>query len=116
MQDDKDVIVLTRKAMLIRFLKMKFPQPTGRQGVAAIKLNKEDSLCFGALFGEGDELILVSERGYAKRIIASFIDVQHRAGMVPVLLLLQKRIKRLIHCSARGYILPKHYYAFTDAG
>ncbi|HHU02611.1 MAG TPA: DNA topoisomerase 4 subunit A [Christensenellaceae bacterium] len=81
MQDDKDVIVLTRKAMLIRFPQDEVPS-TGRatRGVAAIKLNTEDSLCFGAMFGEGDELILVSERGYAKRIMSSFIDVQHRAG------------------------------------
>ena len=116
MQDDKDVIALSKKAMLIRFPQDEVPS-TGRatRGVAAIKLNKDDSLCFGALFGEGDELILVSERGYAKRIMSSFIDVQHRAGKGSRAFVFYKNASNGSYIAAQGVISSQSIVTLLQA-
>ncbi|MDO5022871.1 MAG: DNA topoisomerase (ATP-hydrolyzing) [Eubacteriales bacterium] len=76
-----DIIALSQKAMLIRFSQDEVPQ-TGRatRGVCAIKLSKDDILIYGAQITGEDELLIVSERGYAKKLMSSFIDAQHRNG------------------------------------
>jgi DNA gyrase subunit A len=67
--------------MLIRFPLEDVPQ-MGRvtKGVSAIKLAKEDTLAWAGIIGNNDEMVLFSERGYAKRIPGSIIDVQRRSG------------------------------------
>ncbi len=76
-----DVILLSRYAMLIRFSQTEVPV-TGRvtKGVCAMKLSKNDEIVYGAQITSEEELLIVSERGYAKKIMESFIDAQHRNG------------------------------------
>lgn len=79
--DSRDCFCLSRNGMLIRFPLEDVPQ-MGRvtKGVSAIKLAKEDTLAWAGIIGNNDEMVLFSERGYAKRIPGSIIDVQRRSG------------------------------------
>lgn len=93
LQDDDEVIevipsdaesdgwCLSRAGMLIRFPLSDVPV-MGRvsRGVSAIKLAKGDSVVWAGTLTNRDQLVLFSERGYAKRVIGGTIDVQRRSG------------------------------------
>ena len=79
--DNRDVYCLTQAGMLIRFALSDVPQ-MGRtaKGVRAIRLSKGDHVAWAGTLDNNDQMILFSERGYAKRVLGSSIDVQGRGG------------------------------------
>lgn len=81
LQPDADQFCLTKSGMMIRFSQEDIPV-TGRttRGVRAIRLTKGDTLCWAGNLFNSDQLILFSERGYAKRIMGSMADSQNRGG------------------------------------
>ena len=76
-----DCWCLSRAGMLIRFPLEDVPT-MGRvsKGVSAIKLSKDDTLAWGGMLSNLDQMVFFSERGYAKRVIGGTIDVQRRSG------------------------------------
>ena len=50
------------------------------KGVRAIKLAPGDIVCWAGNLNNSDQLILFSERGYAKRLMGSMSDAQGRGG------------------------------------
>ena len=92
MPDDKgDLLLVTRSGMGIRF-KLDTVSATGRAtaGVRGIALEDEDEVCWFELPKPGDVLMVVSDRGYGKRMLADDIDRQGRAGKGQKLLPLTK--------------------------
>ncbi len=79
--DSRDCFCLSRSGMLIRFPLADVPQ-MGRvtKGVSAMKLSKDDIVNWAGMLGNNDEMILFSERGYAKRVPGSIVDIQRRSG------------------------------------
>lgn len=79
--ESRDCFCMSRTGMLIRFPLSDVPQ-MGRvsKGVAGMKLVKEDQVAWAGTIGNNDEIVLFSERGYAKRVLGSIIDVQRRGG------------------------------------
>ncbi len=78
---ESDCWCLSRAGMLIRFPLSDVPV-MGRvsKGVSAIKLGKDDAVVWSGMLTNRDQLVLFSERGYAKRVIGGTIDVQRRSG------------------------------------
>ena len=76
-----DIYCLSRAGMLIRFQEDEV-SPTGRvtRGVRAMRLGPKDKLAAAGGIQDGDQLLLVSERGYMKRVPGNMIDSQRRAG------------------------------------
>ncbi len=76
-----DIYCLTQKGMLIRFSEDEV-SPTGRvtRGVKAIRLVPKDFLLTAGGIQDSDALVLISERGYMKRVPGKMIDSQRRAG------------------------------------
>jgi DNA gyrase/topoisomerase IV subunit A len=76
-----DIYCLSDTGMLIRFSEEEVSL-TGRvtRGVRGIRLMSNDSLLAAGGIQNSDSLILISERGYMKRIPGSMIDSQRRAG------------------------------------
>jgi DNA gyrase subunit A len=81
LEEGADQFCLSRQGMMIRFSVDDIP-PTGRasRGVRAIKLSTDDSLAWAGNILNTDQLILFSERGYAKRVLGSMADAQNRGG------------------------------------
>jgi DNA gyrase subunit A len=48
--------------------------------VRAIRLSPDDQVCWAGNLLNADQLILFSERGYAKRLMGSMADAQNRGG------------------------------------
>lgn len=78
---DEDVLLISRLGMMIRFPKNQVSE-MGRlaRGVCAMKLSKDDRVIFACKCREGDEIVLSSDRGYAKRLSLDLIERQNRAG------------------------------------
>ncbi len=76
-----DLYCLSKEGLLIRFQESEVPC-TGRvtRGVRGIKLNPFDALLSSGGIQNGESLLLISERGYMKRVPTSMIDLQRRAG------------------------------------
>ncbi|MGI6726260.1 MAG: DNA gyrase/topoisomerase IV subunit A [Christensenellales bacterium] len=76
-----DLYCLTRKGMLIRFGEDEVT-PTGRvtRGVKAMRVMPKDQVMSAGGIQDSDSLLLISERGYIKRVPCSMIDSQRRAG------------------------------------
>jgi len=81
LEEGADQFCLSRLGMMIRFFSDDIPA-TGRasRGVKAIKLSPDDSLVWAGNLSNTDQLILLSERGYAKRVLGSMADAQNRGG------------------------------------
>lgn len=80
--DDKgDLLLVTRNGMGIRF-KLNTVSPTGRAtaGVKGITLDEGDAVCWFELPQNGDMLLVATERGFGKRMLADDIERQGRAG------------------------------------
>ena len=91
-QSDKgDLLLVTKGGMGIRF-KLDTISPTGRAtaGVKGIGLDDGDEVAWFELPKPGDMLMLVSDRGYGKRMLADDIERQGRAGKGQKLLPLTK--------------------------
>ncbi|HHT14909.1 MAG: DNA gyrase/topoisomerase IV subunit A [Christensenellales bacterium] len=76
-----DCWLISQNAMLIRFNLSEVPV-TGRatRGVIGIRLSPDDALIGCGLILGDEKLLLMSDRGFAKRIVATTIDPQRRGG------------------------------------
>ena len=77
-----DLLLFTRKGMGIRFSEADL-RPTGRstQGVIGIKLDAGDEVVGAAVTPlEGDEVLMLTSRGYGKRTRVSLFRPQKRGG------------------------------------
>jgi len=80
--DDKgDLLLATRYGMGVRF-KLGEIASTGRAtaGVRGIELADGDEVCWYLTPKAGDMLLIVSDRGFGKRMLADDLDRQKRAG------------------------------------
>ena len=80
-EEDADVLMITRKGMSIRFPLDSVPE-MGRvsAGVKGMKVDEDDQVILGCPITVSDQILLFTERGYAKRLMGSMFDVQGRAG------------------------------------
>ncbi len=78
---EDDQFCLSRKGMIIRFAVGDVPaQGRVSRGVRAIRLMPGDALAWAGHINNADQLILFSERGYAKRVPGAMADAQNRGG------------------------------------
>lgn len=77
--DDKNVMEVTAQGQVLVYKATEIPiQGRTAAGVKGIKLNDDDSVVFGGQIEEEGEIIVVSNTGYAKRVISSLIDPSSR--------------------------------------
>ena len=78
---DLDLLLLTRQGMSIRFPLAEVPvQGRTASGVKAVSPDLSDEVFFASPLSAGDELVLFSDRGWAKRLPALSFDLQARGG------------------------------------
>ena len=79
--DKGDLLLATRQGMAVRFKLSEIPT-TGRAtaGVRGIDVSDGDEVGWMLMPRAGDMLLLVSDRGYGKRMLADDVDRQKRAG------------------------------------
>ena len=79
-EDKGDVLLVTRQGMGVRF-KLSEISATGRTtaGVRGVDVAEGDALSWMHLPAAGDMLLLISDRGWGKRMLADDIDRQKRA-------------------------------------
>lgn len=77
----KNLLLITRKAMSLRMDAEEIPV-NGRatSGVKGMGVELDDALAFAAFVPEAGEMVLVSDRGYAKRCLLVDFEVQKRGG------------------------------------
>ena len=75
-----DLLLATRLGMSLRF-RLSEVSTMGRAtaGVRGIELSEGDAVCWAMLPQPGDMLLLISDRGFGKRMMADDIDRQKRA-------------------------------------
>lgn len=80
-EDGADLLLISRNGMSIRFAADTVPE-MGRvsAGVRGMKLEDGDRLVLGTPLMNTDQILLFTERGYAKRLMGALFDVQGRAG------------------------------------
>ena len=80
---NKDLLIYTKKGSAIR-IKSQSVRPTGRGaiGVRALKLSKEDAVASLLILDRQDKghILVITEKGYGKRVKASEFRVQNRGG------------------------------------
>ena len=78
---DDDLLLVTQKGMSIRFQREEVPA-TGRvsAGVKGIRLDEGDSVIYACTFDNTAQLVLMTDRGYGKRLMGALLDPQGRAG------------------------------------
>ena len=78
---EKDVLLITRGGMSIRFPLSGVPvQGRIASGVRAMAVESGDEICCFRQLADSDEVILFSERGWAKRIPQLDFEPQNRSG------------------------------------
>lgn len=78
---DRDVLLITRGGMSIRFPLSGVPvQGRTASGVRAMTVDADDEVCCFRQIAKGDEVVLFSERGWAKRIPQLDFETQNRSG------------------------------------
>ena len=78
---EDDLFLVTRDGMSIRFPLSGVPvQGRIASGVRAMSVELSDEVCFASQFAKGDEVVLFSERGWAKRIPQLDFETQNRGG------------------------------------
>ena len=79
--DKADLLLATRQGMAVRVKLSERPTP-GRAtaGVRGIDVGDGDEVGWMLMPGAGDMLLLISDRGYGKRMLADDVDRQKRAG------------------------------------
>ncbi len=76
-----DLLFLSRAGMSIRFPLDTVPvQGRTASGVRGMSLEEDDEICWASQLQEHDEIILFSERGWAKRVRQQDFEAQNRAG------------------------------------
>ena len=79
--EDASVLLLTRQGMSIRFALSEVPvQGRTAAGVRAVSVDASDEAVFAGLLSDEDDLVLFSERGWAKRLPAMTFEPQSRGG------------------------------------
>lgn len=80
-EDGADLMMITRSGMCIRFQADQVPQ-MGRvsAGVRGMKLENQDEVILATPLTNSHQILLFTERGYAKRLMGAMFDVQGRAG------------------------------------
>ena len=80
-EEHADLLLLSRQGQCIRFLLDTVPE-MGRvsAGVKGMKLEEGDSLSLATPICNSDQVLLFTERGYAKRMMGAMFDCQGRAG------------------------------------
>lgn len=78
---DENMLIITKKGMSICFNTSEVPV-AGRntQGVKAIKLDKSDQVLFAGINNGEGEVLVVTDRGYAKKSFAFEYEQQGRGG------------------------------------
>ena len=78
---EENLMLLTERAMAIRIDGTEIPV-NGRAaaGVRGMALEPGDKVCFADFVSDAGELVMMSERGYAKRCLLVDFEVQRRAG------------------------------------
>jgi DNA gyrase subunit A len=78
---EQDLLLISRGGQCIRFALDSVPQ-MGRAtgGVKGIQLDDGDEILFGGQLGEKDQIVLISDRGSAKRLPAFDFETQGRNG------------------------------------
>jgi DNA gyrase subunit A len=73
--------MISRNGQCIRFQADTVPE-MGRAsaGVKGMKLDDDDQLLLACPIANSDQVLLFTERGYAKRLMGAMFDVQGRAG------------------------------------
>ncbi len=76
-----DLLLLSRSGMCIRFGLETVPaQGRVSAGVKGMQLDEGDEVCFAYQLGDREQIVLLSERGYAKRLMAMDFEKQNRNG------------------------------------
>ncbi len=76
-----DLLLLSHSGMCIRFALDSVPtQGRISAGVKAMILDEDDQVIWGGQLGEKDQIVLMSERGYGKRLLSMEFDRQNRNG------------------------------------
>ena len=80
--EEDELVLLTRQGQAIRFALAEVrPMGPGASGVMGVKLQGKDDLVVGAgLRSEGTHLLVVSAKGYAKRVPLDEFPIQGRYG------------------------------------
>ena len=77
----EDLLLISQLGMSIRFVISSIPvQGRNATGVRAMSLEAEDQVIWFGMPAAGDELVLFSDRGWAKRIPEIDFEAQNRAG------------------------------------
>ena len=77
--DEKNVMEVTSQGQVLVYKATEIPlQGRTAAGVKGIKLNDDDSVVFGGQVEEEGEIIVVSNTGYAKRVISALIELLSR--------------------------------------
>ncbi len=76
-----DLLLISRSGMCIRFPLDSVPtQGRISAGVKAMILDSGDQVIWGGQMGEKDQVVVMSERGYGKRVLAMEFERQNRNG------------------------------------
>ncbi|MBR4360519.1 MAG: DNA topoisomerase 4 subunit A [Clostridia bacterium] len=80
-EEGSDILMLTRGGMCIRFPLDTVPE-MGRasSGVKGMKVEEGDEVILACHISVSDQILLFTERGYAKRLTGGLFDAQGRAG------------------------------------
>ncbi len=80
-EESDEALLVTEKGQSIRFDLAEVPV-NGRTaaGVRGIRLDDDDRVILGEIFDNGAQLIVFTDRGYAKRVMGSLVDSQARGG------------------------------------
>ncbi|MCQ2602537.1 MAG: hypothetical protein MJ193_01275, partial [Clostridia bacterium] len=78
-EDEKSILEVTADGQCLIYAPIEVPlQGRKAAGVKGIKLNDGDSVAWGGLIDDEGEIVVVSTTGYAKRVIASTLDIASR--------------------------------------
>ena len=77
----EDILLITVKGQSVRFADTEVPaQGRISGGVRGIRLNEGDSVLFGGTVSDEGEMLLLTDRGYAKRCFLFDYELQGRGG------------------------------------
>ncbi|MBQ9251756.1 MAG: DNA topoisomerase 4 subunit A [Clostridia bacterium] len=80
-QGDQDLLLLSAQGMSIRFPLSSVPiQGRIAGGVKGMSVESGDQVCWFSQLGEKSELVLISDRGWGKRVPQDQFEPQNRAG------------------------------------
>jgi len=80
-EEGSDIVCVTRQGMCIRYPLDTVPE-MGRvsAGVKGMKVEDGDEIILASPLAVSDQVLLFTERGYAKRLMGAMFDAQNRAG------------------------------------